>query len=350
MKKNGRLKKRICAGLLAVSLLFLLCGCEKKPEKLSRSWFEYFDTVCTLIACDDAEAFADACGIVEENLAFYDALFDIYDDAGFVNAKSLNDSAGQGAVSCDPELAGILSAGTEMYDLTDGECNIAFGAVLKLWHEARESALGGGPVYVPETASLQTAAEHCDIRDLLVDPSSCTVTLSDPEMSLDLGAVAKGYTADRIIEALSDAGHTGCILSLGGNVKANGEKLPGEPWITGIADPDDESGSAYLARVRITDQSLVTSGSYQRYYELDGVRYHHIISPETLQPKNDYLSVTILTESSTLADALSTAVFNMDFEKGSKLIEALDGVEAAWVFPDRSIRYSSGFESFVIDK
>ena len=140
---------------------------------------------------------------------------------------------------------------------------------------------------------------------------------------------------------------TSALLSLGGNVETIGTKADGKPWRVGVQNPDTSAAKAYLHVLKLTDTCLVTSGTYQRYYEVDGVRYHHIIDPDTLMPGNTYDSVTILCNDSARADALSTAVFNMDPETGMAFVEAQDGVEALWVYPDGTEAQSSGFGAYV---
>ena len=128
-----------------------------------------------------------------------------------------------------------------------------------------------------------------------------------------------------------------------------GPKSRREDWIAGIQDPDAETDSAFLLRVSLAGEALVTSGSYQRFYEIDGVRYHHIISPTSLHPENQYVSVTIRARDSGLADALSTALFNMSYEDGFNRVNRMDGVEACWVYSNGQIRYSQGFRQFVVE-
>ena len=155
------------------------------------------------------------------------------------------------------------------------------------------------------------------------------------------------YATKCLAEKLKEAGVTSALLSLGGNVETIGTKADGKPWRVGVQNPDTSAAKAYLHVLKLTDTCLVTSGTYQRYYEVDGVRYHHIIDPDTLMPENTYDSVTILCNDSARADALSTAVFNMDPETGMAFVEAQDGVEALWVYPDGTEAQSSGFEAYV---
>ena len=340
--------RRFAAAMCAAVLTLSLCGCGA-PERHSRTWYTYFDTVTTVTGYGSEKDFNAACALAEETLGTYHRLCDIYHEySGVNNARTVNLSAGRAAVAVAPELRDLLSYGKEVYALTGGMCNIAMGAVLSLWHECRETALNGGEARLPEEGALREAAAHCKIEDLQIDEAAGTVFLSDPLMSLDLGAVAKGYAAEEAARALEAAGYTGYALSVGGNVRTIGVKADGTPWVAGVQDPDADSESAYVLRLNLTDASLVTSGSYQRFYEVDGKRYHHIISPETLYPRDEFLSVSILCADSALADALSTAVFNLELEDGRNYVNSFAGVEACWILSDGTIAYSEGFEANII--
>lgn len=341
---------RLPAALLAAALFFLAGCAPAGPARHTQSWYQYFDTVSTVIgyAADD-ESFAGACAVVEGVLRDYHRLCDIYHDyEGMNNLKTVNDSAGVSPVAVDSRLLDVVEFALSMARETGGKCNVAMGAVLSLWHDCRETALNGGAAALPADEALRAAAEHCRIGDVRINREAGTLYLADGEMSLDLGAVAKGYAAEQAALALEAAGYAGYALSLGGNVRVIGTKPDGEPWVAGIQDPDDASESAYILRVSLTDASLVTSGSYQRYYEVDGKRYHHIIDPDTLYPRDEFVSVSIRTANSARADALSTAVFNMTLEAGLAFIEARADTEACWILADGTIRYSSGFGQYVV--
>ena len=340
---------RRCAALLLVLALcagFAGCGGTEKHEK---TWYTWFDTVTTVIGYSSEKDFSAACAVVEDVLERYHRAADIYHEyGGTVNACTVNRLAGQGPVQAAPELLELLAFGREMYALTDGNCNIAMGAVLSIWHDCREAALSGGAARVPGLEELQEAMSHCRIEDLILDEKAGTAELADPLMRLDLGAVAKGYAAEKAAQALEEAGYTGYALNLGGNVRTVGTKPGGDPWVAGVQEPTEDGDSAYRLRVSLSDAALVTSGSYQRFFEVDGVRYHHIISPDTLFPINDYLSVTILCPNSGLADALSTAVFNMDLPEGTAFVNGLEGTEACWILADGSVQYTEGFKNYIL--
>ena len=186
-----------------------------------------------------------------------------------------------------------------------------------------------------------------DINSIVIDEENSTVFISDPMVRLDVGAIAKGYAVEMVAKALEQKGVTGYILNVGGNVRSIGTKGNGDKWIAGIQNPNKASEVKYLEYLAISGESVVTSGSYQRYYTVEGKDYHHIIDPETLMPSDKFVSVSIVCRDSGLGDALSTALFCMSYEDGLALVESLEGVEAHWVFPDYTTAKSSGFSAFV---
>ncbi len=159
------------------------------------------------------------------------------------------------------------------------------GSVLSVWHDYREAGIENpSRAQVPGQQELQNAAEHVNLDQVQIDEQASTVYLPDEAMSLDVGAIAKGYATKRLAETLKEAGVTSALLSLGGNVETIGTKADGKPWRVGVQNPDTSAAKAYLHVLKLTDTCLVTSGTYQRYYGVDGVRYHHIIDPDTLMP------------------------------------------------------------------
>ena len=198
--------------------------------------------------------------------------------------------------------------------------------------------------------ALRAAAEHTDPEAVVIDEERSTVYLADPAMSLDVGAIAKGYAAQRVCDSARARGVESLLLSVGGNVCAIGSRLGADdPWPVGVENPFPGEGG-YLHTLRIAGQNLVTSGSYQRYYTVDGRDYHHIIDPDTLMPADDFASVTVLADDSGKADALSTALFNLPYEAGKELAESLEGVEAFWVEPDGTEHCTDGFQAVMDDQ
>ena len=239
-------------------------------------------------------------------------------------------------------------------DLTGGKINIAMGSVLGIWHDHREAAeknASEADNTLPTQEQLEAAAQHCDINDLVIDEEAKTVYLSDPEMSLDVGSVGKGYAVEMVCRAAEARGLTSALVSVGGNLRAIGTKPDGSQWTGGVENPWNASevytsnNSIFGSPINMSDLALVTSGDYQRYFVVDGKRYHHIIDPDTLWPAAYYNGVTVLCPDSGMADCLTTALFCMPLEEGQKLVESLDGVEAMWCTPDQQATTSSGWDS-----
>ena len=251
-------------------------------------------------------------------------------------------------VTVDSRIIDILLYAKEMYTLTGGRLNIAMGSVLSIWHDYREAGRESpAEAELPPMDALADAALHTDIDCLVIDEENGTVTITDPHMTLDVGAIAKGYAVEMIAQSLESKGVTGYVLNVGGNVRVIGEKPEGTGFTVGIENPADE-GEPYIAYLAMSDLSLVTSGSYQRYYLVSGKRYHHIIDQDTLMPADYFLSVSVLTEHSGLADALSTALFCMPLDSGMALIDSLQGTEAMWVFSDGSTHKTDGWQHYEI--
>ena len=286
------------------------------------------------------------------DLLEYHRLYDIYNDYdGVVNVKTINDNAGVAPVQVDDKILGMLELARQMYDTTNGKLNIAMGSVLRIWHDCREAAEANtneADNKLPEQEALDAAARHCDISNLVIDENAKTVYLSDPDMSLDVGSVGKGYAVEMVAQAAEARGLKSALISVGGNLRAIGTKPDGSQWSGGVENPWNASdvytaSSSYVSGVNMSDMALVTSGNYQRYYVVDGVRYHHLIDPDTLWPARYFDSVSVLSPDSGAADCLTTGLFCMSLEDGQKLIESLDGVEALWCTPDGEVIQSSGW-------
>lgn len=346
---NKKTIKKISAVLLTAGMLLSLNGCTSVQisgasgrQQYEVTYLDLFDTVTVIKGyAEDEEAFAEQTAKVEEILRKYHQEADIYHAYdGISNLKTVNDSAGVREVEVSPELVELLLFGKEACENSNGKVNIFMGSVLELWHEARENALADpAAACLPGEEALLEASEHTDPENVVIDPERNTVFIADPEQRIDAGAVAKGYAAQKAIEILPE----GYILNLGGNICASGSKADGSAWVVGVQDPDSDS---WLERVELQKGAVVTSGDYQRYFVLDGKRRHHIIDPDTRMPAEQWRSVTIITRDSGTADFLSTALFLMDREEGTKLLEKYDS-EAFWIAPDGTQYRSAGFDSYL---
>ena len=349
-----RLKLTIIAVVICLLLSsVLLPSCAKPMERFSEYSFDYFDTVTTVTGyAESKEDFDKVAGEVMEELGEYHRLFTIYHRfEGLENLCTINELVdGQHrTVTVDRRIIDMLLYAKEMYTLTDGRLNIAMGSVTSIWHDYREGGMNHpASASLPPRTELTAASEHTDIGCLVIDEENSTVTVTDPDMRLDVGAIAKGYAVEMVAQSMEEKGITGYILNVGGNVRAVGEKSDGEGWTVGVENPADE-GEDYIAYLELSRESLVTSGSYQRYYLVNGERYHHIIHPDTLMPAEGYLSVSVLTAHSGKGDALSTALFCMSMEEGKALAESLSDTEVQWVMSDGTIHTTDGWSAYVTE-
>ena len=339
------MKRFLCVCLL---LCLLLTGCtqplEPARKQYTATFLTLFDTVTTITGFAQSETeFQQMTQKLHDELLSYHQLFDIYNDyEGIRNLKTVNDMAGKEPVAVDRKIIDLLLDCKAYYDLTDGVVNVAMGSVLQLWHEARNDSYNDpANAYLPKQNALEEAAEHVDLSCVVIDEEASTVFITDPQVRLDVGAIAKGWSVQRICEMAPE----NLLISVGGNVCATGPKdQKGTPWVIAIQDPDN--GSGHLHTVEVANECVVTSGDYQRNFAVDGELYHHIIDPETLYPSEYWRSVTIVCADSGLADALSTALFLLPRTEGQQLLEKCDAM-AMWLDRDGNLFYSPGFEEMI---
>ena len=344
-----KLYLRAIALCLLICFIFSSCVPQKQKNKYSAYSMDYFDTVITVIGYENTKAEFDA--VAEEiisQFAEYHRLYSIYHRFdGTENLCTVNElvDGKHRTVSVDRRIIDMLLYAKEMYAVTNGIVNVAMGSVLSLWHNYREIGTDNpAQASLPPLESLKTAAEHTDISKMVIDEENNTITLTDPLMKLDVGAIAKGYATERVARSLEEQGITGYVLNVGGNIRVIGSKPDGGKWTVGIENPLDEEYFAYL---NLTKESVVTSGSYQRYYYVDGKPYHHIIHPDTLMPAEGFLSVSVICNDSGFGDALSTALFCLPLKEGMEFVESLPETEAMWVTEQGTKTVSSGWNEYV---
>ena len=339
--------KRLIALLL---LSVLLCGCAAAPVEVQQqkhytaTFLNLFDTVTTILGPGETEeAFHAQARQLHDQLLRYHQLFDIYQEYdGMNNLKTVNDQAGIAPVQVDGEIIRLLKDCKTYYALTGGKVNVAMGSVLSLWHDARTDALRDPrEAAVPSEAELARASEHTSMDSILIDEAASTVYITDSQTRLDVGAVAKGWAVQRVAE--NAPGHF--LLSVGGNVCATGTKTTtGDPWIIGIQNPDDSSTN--LHTLYVYGGAVVTSGDYQRGYQVQGQWYHHIIDPVTRMPGTLWRSVSVVCDDSALADALSTALFLLPLEEG-KALAATCHAAVLWIDGAGQEYMTSDFEKMI---
>ena len=326
--KKGRYLRRIPL-LCAAALFVLLYGCSGfsgtggavSSEKQSTELFA-MDTVMDLTVYGDPSVLKSAEDIInglEKKLSVTDESSEIY---------RLNRDK-QADMSADTlELIGFAK---DMCERTDGALDITVYPIVKAW------GFTTGKYRIPPADELQSLLKTVDHHKLKINGS--TVTLPDDSM-VDLGSVAKGYTGDRLIEHFRANGITSAIVSLGGNVQTLGTKPDGSPWRVGIADP---FGGEYAGTLNVQNKCVITSGSYQRFFEENGVRYHHIIDPSTGAPAaGGLVSVTVVGDKGVLCDALSTALFVMGKDKAFDHCSSNSDFDALFIDEDGRIYITAG--------
>lgn len=369
--------RRILAVFLILTLIIPQAGCGSNGENyqgIAKTGF-YLDTVCTItIYGVDPDSDLGKELSEEDEEGQQKRIFQLITDAFLecdrcekVLSKTISSSeisqinaAGGRAVTVSDMTAEVIEKGLEYGTLSNGVFDITIGKATDLWNfhdfqieEASDSETENDKEAdpLPDPELLKEAVSHVDYRKVKVDDDQ--VALQDPEMEIDLGGIAKGYIADHLTRWLEERGVVSAVIDLGGNIVAIGGKsegileLPQQDFTIGIKDPQSESGQL-LGVFSCSDKTVVTSGTYERYVVKDGKKYHHILDPETGWPaETDVDSVTIITEKNHAVDAdgLSTTCLALGVEKGTALIETLEGVEAVFVDLDGNMTSTSGAPS-----
>jgi thiamine biosynthesis lipoprotein len=256
------------------------------------------------------------------------------------DVSKLNAEAGQGKVDVSRDTMLTLKAARDVSDLTGGKFDVTFGPLSEIWkfdHDQDNT--------VPDQAAIEARLPLVDYRRIVLDERSGTAFLQRPGMKMHLGGIGKGYAVDRAATILREAGLRDFSIQAGGDLYVAG-KRGDRGWRLGIADPRAPDGAVF-ARVELTDSTFSTSGDYERAFVKDGVRYHHILDPDTGQPCRLTRSVTIVSKNALLADGLSTGVFLLGPTEGMALVERLRDVEAVIVGADNQVHISSGLKGKV---
>lgn len=327
--------------LLCVFLTaFTLSGCGKDVTSMSQTGF-YFDTAITItLYGEDSQAseqlFDDCFALCET----YEAMFSRTREGSDI--WKIN-HAGGAPVEVSPETAQLLQKALHYCEETDGAVDITIAPLSALWDFSADTPATGHTL--PGRGQIKALLPHVDYHNVQIEGT--VVTLTDPQAALDLGCIAKGYIADRLKAFLKEQGVQSAILNLGGNVVTLGNKPDGSPYRLGIQKPFDTRNTP-IAALAVTDASFVSSGVYERCFEVDGVRYHHLLSTSTGMPEeNGLLSVSILSDSSADGDILSTACFLLGKDAGMAYVESLPGVEAVFITEDYALYPTSGLSGLL---
>ena len=328
MRPTRRSCKRLGALVLALGLVLAGCG-KKGPEKHEKQLFA-MDTVMLLTAYGDGadDALSAAADVINGLAA------DLDPEKEGSSLHALN-TAGGGPAAVSADCAAVLATTLDVWRETGGALDPALYPVIKAW------GFTTGQYRVPDDAELAELLAEKDTGAIAIDGGTVTMPAG---MELSLGAVAKGYAAQKAAEAMAAAGAEQAILSLGGNVQTLGDTRPdGELWQVAVTDPKDTG--AYVGTIAVGQTAVVTSGGYQRYFEQDGKTYIHILDPATgLPADNDLLSVTVVTADGARADALSTALFVMGPERALDYAAAHEDVDAVLITKDGRVLVTAGIK------
>lgn len=320
--------------ILLIFSLSLLTSCSKDnkaSEPLSKSELLMGTVVSVTLYDNKDEKILDE---VFNKVKELESTLSINENGTLVD--KINESAGIEPVKVDPDTYTLIKKGVEYSKLSNGLFDITVGPIVKLWN------IGLPEAKVPTQEEINSKLPLVGYNDLELNDTEKTIFLKRKGMMIDLGGIAKGYTADVISNILSNNNVKSAIIDLGGNIYAHGEKVNGESWKIGIQNPFSDRGGT-VGTITVKNKSVVTSGIYERYIEQDGVKYHHILSPSTGYPyDNEIAGITIVSNESADGDALSTSVFAMGVDEGIKFVNTLSDIDAIFVTKDNKIYITDG--------
>ncbi|WP_027623277.1 FAD:protein FMN transferase [Clostridium lundense] len=257
--------------------------------------------------------------------------------------SKINKNAGKAFVKVSDDTFTVIKKSLEYSKLSNGAFDITVGPLVNMW------AIGTDKARIPSPQEIKTGLNLINYKDVILDENTKSIKLRKPNEAIDLGAIAKGYTADKVKETLIKEGVKTAFINLGGNIVTVGNKLDGSLWNIAIQDPLKIRGE-YFGIAKVSHKSVVSSGNYERYFIKNGKRYHHILDTKTGYPSdNGLIATTIISDNSIDGDALSTTTYVLGLDKGMKLVESIKGVEAVFVTKDKKVYTTSGLkDSFKI--
>ena len=317
------------------------------PDSLQRFNATHTDLMDTIITfagyAYTQEDFDTKLSYITNELERIHNLFTTFEQVhGVNNLWYVNQNAGITPVVVSPDIIKLLQHGIEAYHLTSGMLNIAMGSVLDIWHRERISQTP----YVPTIEELQIAKSHVNINDIIIDEELSTVFITNPNMTIEVGAIAKGMAIENVIEIAQNIGLEHFLISIGGDVRLLSSPPETDNWSVGVQNPSNPNDrSILLDIIRAENMAVFTSGNYQRFFVVNGNKYHHIIDPTTLFPANLYKSITVIHENSIIAEVLTTALYMISIEDGKNLLDKLGGY-ALWITTDNQFIASEGYSHF----
>ena len=252
--------------------------------------------------------------------------------------SKINDNAGIDYVSVSDDTYRVIKESIDFSKISNDTFDISIGPIIDLW------GIGTDNAKVPTKEDIQSKLSLVNYKNILLDENTHSVKLSKKNMKIDLGGIAKGYAADKIYAYLKEENLESALINLGGNIYALGTKSNNQPFSIGIQDPTKARGNS-IGNIKISNKSVVTSGIYERYLEFNDKIYHHMLDPHTGYPfDNNLSSVTIVSDTSMICDALSTTTFGLGIEGGMRLIDDMDGVDAIFITKDKKVYLSKNLK------
>ncbi len=319
--------------IISISTMIISCTNQEKSKDSSLKSDYMMGTVIQLKAYGD-----NADQIIDES---FDLISELEGKMS-LNIKGsevnqINQSSGKRPISVSEDTYQVIAGALDYAKVSGGAFDPTIGPVVQVW------GIGTEKSQVPDKEELKEELKLVDYQKVELSAEDKKIFLEQENMILDVGGIAKGYAADQVMKFLKGKGVSSAYISLGGNVSVLGKKPDGSLWKVGIQNPKAKSRGDVMGIVKLADQTVVTSGNYERYFMEDGVRYHHLLDPKTGYPaRNGIISSTIITDSSFTADALSTAVYILGVEEGLELIKQFDDVEAILITEDNHVYLTEG--------
>jgi FAD:protein FMN transferase len=321
------LQAAVCSGLM-------LCGAlPAHAEWVRRVTDGIMGTRITVeLWAEDSAKGEQAIDAVLDEMRHIDTTMSTYKPTSEVS--QVNDKAADGPMHISKELFDLLTTARQYSEITDGAFDITYASVGYMYDFRKRVH--------PDDAQIAKALPAVNYRHVILDPKNQTVQFSQKGVRIDLGGIAKGYSVDRGIEVLKALGYTRAFVGAGGDSRIIGDRF-GKPWIVGIRDPMKGEGNV-IARIPLVDAAISTSGDYERFFDEDGVRYHHIIDPHTGHSASKVRSATVIGPYATRTDGLSKTAFVLGPDKALEIYNRLDDIDAIIVKVDGSIVYSKGMQ------
>lgn len=313
---------------------FLIGGCQGTPHLVKRSQMLMGTVVFVTAVAPDENIARRAAGKGLEEIRRLEELLSTWIPTS--ELSRVNAAAGKNAIPVSMETLEVVQESLHMARLTEGGFNIALGPAVALWR-------AGGEGHLPERTELEALRSQIDLSHVQVNEQDATLRLGLPGMQIDVGGIGKGFAADLAANVMEQAGATAGVVAISGDIKTFGRMPNGRRFVFGIQHPRKEQGEV-LGSIELEDEAVSTAGDYQRYFMNEGIRYHHILDPVTLQPARGCQSVTVVAKTGVMADGLDTGIFVMGPEKGMALIESLPEVEGVIVDEEGRISVSSGLK------